>query len=497
MASPADERAGVDRRLTAWRALWLTSLGLALIAGLAILLGNWTAGRSVDVAWHYVRVNYFFQSWHLVPQGDNPPWEGYAPIAYMVGGAIGRLVDQPFLGMSIVSLAFIFLIYVFVFLGLERKTLAATLASYASLFLAIAALHSTFALYGYEIVGNFFYAHAAGEAAFLALLFVLSGRERTSAELLLVPLLVLLLGWLFPLAQIKLAIGALVLWSAKLVQDWLATRRIEARVLPSLVILTGLLFAAIYFHPEFTYFRSIAEHNGATNQKIGLITIAAIAVALLAASLGLLALAISRKTGLARPLFIATAGLATVAAYAGQALLYFGFGAASEYAVRKHAYALTTLLAAALIALAVEAAERKLPRLSSRPLSSLAGGGPAAMIAAFATVFILISHYAEDRTPFLAYQQELHETPLLRGQTISLNRDFPPEFNLAASIVDLDLSPELNPFVMVILRRGELDPSVTKFPRFAIVSRKDAVPARCVSAAAKLATATLIDYGCK
>jgi hypothetical protein len=29
------------------------------------------------------------------------------------------------------------------------------------------------------------------------------------------------------------------------------------------------------------------------------------------------------------------------------------------------------------------------------------------------------------------------------------------------------------------------------------VSRKDAVPARCVSAAAKLATATLIDYGCK
>jgi hypothetical protein len=196
-------------------------------------------------------------------------------------------------------------------------------------------------------------------------------------------------------------------------------------------------------------------------------------------------------------LFIATAGLATVAAYAGQALLYFGFGAASEYAVRKHAYALTTLLAAALIALAVEAAERKLPRLSSRPLSSLAGGGPAAMIAAFATVFILISHYAEDRTPFLAYQQELHETPLLRGQTISLNRDFPPEFNLAASIVDLGLSPELNPFVMVILRRSELDPSVTNFPRFAIVSRNDAVPARCVSAAAKFATATLVDYGCK
>jgi hypothetical protein len=47
----------------------------------------------------------------------------------MVGSAIGRVVDSPFLGMSIASLAFIFFIYVFVFLGLERKTLVATLAS--------------------------------------------------------------------------------------------------------------------------------------------------------------------------------------------------------------------------------------------------------------------------------------------------------------------------------------------------------------------------------
>jgi hypothetical protein len=497
MPAPADARAGVDRRPAAWRALWLASLGLTLITCLAVVLGNWMAGRSVDVAAHYVRVNYFFQSWHLLPQADSP-MAGYSPIAYMVGGAIGRLVDQPFLGMSIASLAFIFLIYVFVFLGLERKTLAATLASYASLFLAIAALHSTFALYGYEIVGNFFYAHAAGEAAFLASLFVLSGRERSRAELLLVPLLVLLLGWLFPLAQIKVAIGALVLWSAKIVQDWLATRRVDGRALASLVILALLLAAAIYFHPEFATFRKIAEHNGATNQAIGLITIASLAGCLLLASLVLLGLGVTRKLGLARPLVIATAGLATVVAYTGQALLYFGFGAASEYAVRKHAYALTTLLAAALIALAVEAVERGLPRLlPSQRLPSLAGGGPAAMIAAFLTVFILMSHYAEDRTPFLAYQRELRDAAILRGQTISLNRDYPPEFNLAASAVDLGLPPELGPFVMIILRRRELDSSVTMFPRFAIVSRNDAVPARCVSHAAELTTAILIDYGCK
>ncbi len=496
MDLPTSEDASATRRVRLWRALWLACLGLLLIAALALLLGKWMAGRSVDVAGHYVAVNYFSHYWDTPPQVDSPPG-GYISIAYMVGSAIGRVVDSPFLGMSIASLAFIFFIYVFVFLGLERKTLVATLASYAGLFLAIAALHSTFALYGYEIVGNFFYPHAAGEAAFLASLFVLSGRKRTSAELLLVPLLVFLLGWLYLIAQIKVAIGALVLWSVRLLQEWLATRRIDRRILGSLIVLGVLCSAAIYFHPEFATYRKIAQHNGATNQAVGLITIAAFAGALLVASLVLFGLALTRKLGLARPLFIATAGLATVVIYAGQSLLYFGFGMASEYAVRKHAYALTTLLAAALIALAVEALERALPRLPHYRLPSLIGGGPAAMIAAFLTVFILISHYAEDRTPFLAYQRELGQTPILHGQAISLNRDYPPEFNLAASFVELKLPPELGPFVMVILRRRELDGSVTKFPRFAIVSRNDEVPARCVSHEVALTTATVVDYGCK
>ncbi len=50
---------------------------------------------------------------------------------------------------------------------------------------------------------------------------------------------------------------------------------------------------------------------------------------------------------------------------------------------------------------------------------------------------------------------------------------------------------------MVILRRRVLDGSVTKFPRFAIVSRNDEVPARCVSHEVALTTATVVDYGCK
>ncbi len=478
-----------------WRAVWLVAFGLALIAVLAFTLGNWMAGRSVDVALHYIMVDYFSRSWHLPPAVDNPQ-AGYAPLAYMLGGAIGRLVGQPFLGMSIASLIFIFFIYVFVFLGLERKSLGATLMSYAGLFLAIAALHSTFALYGYEIVGNFFYPQAAGEAAFLASLFVLSSRERSTAEILLVPLLVLLLGWLYPLGQIKVALGALLLWAVKLGQDWYVTRRLDRRMLGAFAALAVLFVAAIYFHPEFAYFRKLAEHNGATNQAIGLKTIAIVAGLLLVASLGLLALAVPRKLGLTRPFFIATAGLATVAAYSGQALLYFGFSLASEYAVRKHAYALMTLLAAALVALVVEAAERVLPRLAARPLPALLGGGAAAMIAAFMTVFILMSHYAEDRTPFLAYQRELRANATLQGRTISLDRDFPPEFNLAASIVDLRLPPALGGFVMVILRRAELDRAVTEFPRFTVVS-SETVPARCVSRDTSLRSATVADYGCK
>jgi hypothetical protein len=119
------------------------------------------------------------------------------------------------------------------------------------------------------------------------------------------------------------------------------------------------------------------------------------------------------------------------------------------------------------------------------------------MIAAFLAVFILISHYAEDRAPFLAYEQELRAAPALQGQTISLNRDFTSEFNFAASIGDLHLPGELMAFAVVTLRGGTLEHPVTKLPRYAIMSRAESVPAHCVSAAAALATAIVVDYGCK
>jgi hypothetical protein len=107
-----------------------------------------------------------------------------------------------------------------------------------------------------------------------------------------------------------------------------------------------------------------------------------------------------------------------------------------------------------------------------------------------------MSHYAEDRTPFLAYQRELRANATLHGQTISLDRDYPPEFNLAASIVDLRLPHELEGFTMVILRRAELDRAVTKFPRFVIVSPRETVPAGCLSRETSLRSATVVDYGC-
>src|SRR5262249_36155206 len=125
------------------RPLGITVLSLAAIVALGCLLGTSLAGRSSDLAWHYILVDYFTTSWALPPQVV-PDMAGYAPIAHMIGGAIGRLTGSGFDGMHIASLAFIFLIYLFVFLGLERNNLLPTLASFLLLFLAIAALHSTF-----------------------------------------------------------------------------------------------------------------------------------------------------------------------------------------------------------------------------------------------------------------------------------------------------------------------------------------------------------------
>ena len=99
-----------------------------------------------------------------------------------------------------------------------------------------------------------------------------------------------------------------------------------------------------------------------------------------------------------------------------------------------------------------------------------------AIAGAFLVTLLLISHYAEDRTEFLAYQREVRSQPLLRRQTISLNRDHPGEFNLAISLVDLDLPGELYPLVPIILTWRELKEPIRALPRFALISREAQYP---------------------
>ena len=121
------------------------------------------------------------------------------------------------------------------------------------------------------------------------------------------------------------------------------------------------------------------------------------------------------------------------------------------------------------------------------------------MIAAFMTVFILISHYAEDRRAFLAYQRDVRAHPILHGHTLSLNRDYPPEFNLAVSDRRPRLAPGLSPFHRVILGRGRAQEPRNDQIRRALRScpRSTEVPPACIRRDAELAAATLVEYGCK
>jgi hypothetical protein len=120
-----------------------------------------------------------------------------------------------------------------------------------------------------------------------------------------------------------------------------------------------------------------------------------------------------------------------------------------------------------------------------------------AIAGGFLVTLLVISHYAEDRTEFLAYQREVRSQPLLRRQTISLNRDHPGEFNLAISMVDLDLPGELYPLVPIILTWRELKEPIRALPRFALISRQAQVPPACARSDLALVHAKVVDYGCE
>jgi hypothetical protein len=219
----------------------------------------------------------------------------------------------------------------------------------------------------------------------------------------------------------------------------------------------------------------VANNGGGLNTWIGdLKALRIYNVALIVSSLALFGF--GRRSSLIRPSFLIVAGITTAIVAALQDAA-FAMGYGSEYAVRKHTFAIIGLLAAILISLLGETLARSIATLrKSTTRSTLGSSTMISSTAAAIAVYELAFPHSSDISAFLNYQAEIRAKPSLSGIAISKNADFANWQNYVVSLVDLS-----NPIDLAVQRNLEIDiPYSGPLPMFELVSRQKVVPAECV-----------------
>lgn len=341
---------------SATMARWLS--GLFLVATCAFLLSHfwdslWTT--SIDLAHHYALVARLSEHWNL-PTSDDPSLEEmnvYPRYAHRLAAIVGTLVGSPLLGMQFVALASLAAVWSglgFVLLSLPRRA-RWLLLGILSVVLLLNRLFVHLELFGNEIVANYFFPQlvSQGIATLLIALVLWLERARTASLMRY-----LILGCSVPLLQqfhLLPALELLAMLALLLALD-VSDRRTEGRwrtfALGLLTILGSFLLTVL--SSTFATMLHISENNGVLilNYTPNLMSLA-IECVLASALSGLLIWQwMHWRAGEPRRDALALKYLGLLGfAVAGPCLLQialFMLGYGSEYACKKYAFGLNTVL---------------------------------------------------------------------------------------------------------------------------------------------------------
>jgi hypothetical protein len=317
---------------------------IGMLATIAICVWNYHNG-SFDMGLHYSLIAYIGDQFHL-PNCQTSSYLSefcfYPPVAHIAGALLGGLTGSPFLGMHILTLVAVYTCYIAFFTFLRFRDDAASFAVLGCFVALSLALHSKTFFFGAEVRGNYFFAQLVGNACLLGFLV-------TQPKPRLIPTLIAIIvfGWLYALASVQLAAIMIV---------WMALQRASIFRIAGFAVLAA---ASIYFHPKFQQSISLGSNYG--DVDTGWILPFAIlpVIAALAICAGLLAVEQWRgKLALlnGNRLVAIASGIAGAASI--QALAYYALHSGSEYIVRKHAFAVGTVLVGCLIVLAIHSARR-------------------------------------------------------------------------------------------------------------------------------------------
>jgi hypothetical protein len=473
----------------------LIDLIFGLIA--VLLLKNLFYTVSSDLALHYDLARSIAKTWRWP---ETRPLASlmhtYPPLAHYLGAIAGIPFQSTLIGLNIVSIVSVFGCYLLLARAVALGTIEGAAAALGVVALGLVAARSQFAVEGFEVWLNFFYAQMVGEFAFLLFVYwMCSTRFDWKATLALTVVSVFVGGWLYLLASVLIALAYLVLETFKLARRMLGEKAFSP--LWAVPLLAGLVVLplTIYFHPEYGRMAAIAGNNGALDLRRLQHMTPVFAVALLVVSIGLGVLARDSERWRNGSLFLATAGGATATGALLQTFAYFVLHLGSDYAIRKYSYGVFTLLIVGVAAVLATFVDSKVPRRSWR----IAGLLAAPAFALIATAGLPVAKPARlDKVA--KYQKYVQRTMAAKttpgdafGFTVSRNRDFAWHLNHVVTMVDLGMDPNTS----LVEDAPGAHPLATEKANYAFMDDPlKLVPASCVIPSAPSFNMILVKLKC-
>jgi hypothetical protein len=387
---------------------------LALGAAVFVRILPYGYSSSPDVAHHYALIRWLMEHWG-VGDGAAPilgEMSVYPRYAHVLAAVLGTVAHSPFLGMQLV--ATVSLVACWIALASMARLLPGRASwVFVSTFVALLALNLAtlnLDLVGHEIVVNYFLSQLAGQACLLVIIAGCARIEAVKGHGIRLPLAVIALSVLFAGIHLLPAIEGLGYGLVLIAAHALSDRRGWLRRSLVLVAAACIGVAAIYLHPAFAAMRTISDNNGylplsaitTLPRLMVLATTTGIAsLALIWLSLPWHRFHITRAAAAARHLGSAGGAIALLCMLQAVAA---ALGVGSEYAARKYAFGLSTILLMEAALLATLLVNRRLAQDSTLVRPAFGWLQPALIIAALWIFTFSRSHREVDAPSFLAVE---------------------------------------------------------------------------------------------
>ena len=239
------------------------ALFVILVCAIAFL-GTRDFGGGVDGGVHYAIADQLRENlvWPF-PKSSFLGWVSfYPPGAHLLAASVGAIVGSTLHGLFIVTAISVAVFYLVTADLMRGTSLLKTISHYAAFVILAIAFRAYRFMTGNEMVDNFFFAQLAGNAALMAGLYIIyqTASFAFGRWLAIGFVLTHLVGWLFPLSAIELALAAAILRGTPMAPLRTDTKRRIFQIAISAVIFV----AAAVVHPTMIDMIGISANDGAT-----------------------------------------------------------------------------------------------------------------------------------------------------------------------------------------------------------------------------------------